>query len=848
MTTRWYYMAADAQVGPVSMGGLKQRIYGGTIGPNTLVRQASQRGWVLARHVEGLFALDAPALSRWDDSSRASTSDVPSTVQARSATDDVAIHADEVALASEVETAVPDEAPAAPADSIAAPTIAMADTSAEPPSESSPPVLPTVSSPVGPPPATLFDPYSTWLGIHVEEQPPNHYRLLGIRLLEDDPGVIENASDGRMLHLRNHQTGQHWQLAQKLLNEIAAARICLLNPERKAAYDQPLRRELKLDGAGWKGVFRDVVARYGRMASAAATLAILLAAFGLVLSGHFDNSEDAVLPPRHAALASSSTRQDSTEPTTAPSEEPVAPSSTAPVSSTAPASLESNAGVPPILAAPVSHPADSSPDPVEPAVEQAVEQARVSFPSSASAPNASAPSGTRPPSNSVVPPGKVQPGSSPNAASTAASDAALPSASFSTSAAESEPMASPPDGPPSAAAPEHWREKERLARLRDVVKKQADLHKLCKSKQDELLPVEEAQQKLHARLAGFDRMAKLVNAQARNVQQALPPGTNLRGIPQWVACQTTLAQIAVSVRDVNMQVAQNLAVMQELQSEMDRLARQSDQLGQQWFVLCDPKARWGEPVHRRSLGTLDEWIAAGYQSPLLYLARGFAHLHTGKFDLALADFDRITADVPCTRSIATAARACTLGRQGQSDQAQAAFNDAVKVIEQWKQAKNLSREETREVNRALARVHVLQAYDDLARDNYPGAEKSLKAAFRLAPKCPVVLESLAALYATCPAKGIRSGKQALTHATDAWALVDGDATYHSDRWVYLDTLAAAYAESGDFAKAAESAREAIRAAPREQEDAVRRRLQSYESGRPYRQNALRSGSAEDGES
>jgi hypothetical protein len=38
-----------------------------------------------------------------------------------------------------------------------------------------------------------FDPYRKWLGIPPEEQPPNHYRLLGIALFEDDPDV----SDGQ---------------------------------------------------------------------------------------------------------------------------------------------------------------------------------------------------------------------------------------------------------------------------------------------------------------------------------------------------------------------------------------------------------------------------------------------------------------------------------------------------------------------------------------------------------------------------------------------------------------------------------------------------------------------------
>lgn len=54
-----------------------------------------------------------------------------------------------------------------------------------------------------------FDPYRKWLGILPKDQPPNHYRLLGIELFDDDPDVIEAAADQRMTHVRTYQTGQN---------------------------------------------------------------------------------------------------------------------------------------------------------------------------------------------------------------------------------------------------------------------------------------------------------------------------------------------------------------------------------------------------------------------------------------------------------------------------------------------------------------------------------------------------------------------------------------------------------------------------------------------------------------
>jgi hypothetical protein len=93
-----------------------------------------------------------------------------------------------------------------------------------------------------------FDPYHEWLGIPASEQPPHHYRLLGISVFEESPTVIENAADQRMAHLRTFQTGKHAAESQRLLNEVAAARISLLNLEKKSLYDQRLHERLPSSG------------------------------------------------------------------------------------------------------------------------------------------------------------------------------------------------------------------------------------------------------------------------------------------------------------------------------------------------------------------------------------------------------------------------------------------------------------------------------------------------------------------------------------------------------------------------------------------------------------------------
>ncbi len=89
-----------------------------------------------------------------------------------------------------------------------------------------------------------FNGYHVWLGIPPHEQPPNHYRLLGIAVFESDLDVIDHAADRQMAHVRTFQAGRNGALSQQLLNELASARLCLLNPARKTAYDESLRAKI----------------------------------------------------------------------------------------------------------------------------------------------------------------------------------------------------------------------------------------------------------------------------------------------------------------------------------------------------------------------------------------------------------------------------------------------------------------------------------------------------------------------------------------------------------------------------------------------------------------------------
>jgi len=89
--------------------------------------------------------------------------------------------------------------------------------------------------------ADAFDVYHKWLGIPPKDQPPHNYRLLALEPFEDDPEVIDAGANRLMAYIQQRATGQHAALSQKLLNEISAARMCLLDPAKKADYDARLR-------------------------------------------------------------------------------------------------------------------------------------------------------------------------------------------------------------------------------------------------------------------------------------------------------------------------------------------------------------------------------------------------------------------------------------------------------------------------------------------------------------------------------------------------------------------------------------------------------------------------------
>src|SRR5690606_6751626 len=69
----------------------------------------------------------------------------------------------------------------------------------------------------------------------------DYYRLLALAPFEDDAEAIASAADRQMQHVRSFQNGPRAPFSQQLLNELASAKVCLLNCNTKTTYDAVLR-------------------------------------------------------------------------------------------------------------------------------------------------------------------------------------------------------------------------------------------------------------------------------------------------------------------------------------------------------------------------------------------------------------------------------------------------------------------------------------------------------------------------------------------------------------------------------------------------------------------------------
>ena len=116
------------------------------------------------------------------------------------------------------------------------------------------------------------------------------------------------------------------------------------------------------------------------------------------------------------------------------------------------------------------------------------------------------------------------------------------------------------------------------------------------------------------------------------------------------------------------------------------------------------------------------------------------------------------------------------------------------------------------------------------KKDYEKAIADYNEAIRLDPKYSGAYNGRAWLWATCPDGKFRDGKKAVESATRACELGEW-----KDALV-LDTLAAAYAESGDFDKAVEWQEKAHKLSPETDKKEWGKRLDLYKGKKPHRKD------------
>jgi tetratricopeptide (TPR) repeat protein len=246
---------------------------------------------------------------------------------------------------------------------------------------------------------------------------------------------------------------------------------------------------------------------------------------------------------------------------------------------------------------------------------------------------------------------------------------------------------------------------------------------------------------------------------------------------------------------------------------------------------------------------MEDFDAAVKLDPLRwksYHHRGVCFALAGEFERALSDFTK-TIELRPEYASAWFNRGEIHYEMGQFAKAIADYDEAIRLQANdagFFTSRGHAYSQLRQFDKALAdygRAVELDPHNPQGITNRGDAYRSLgqweraaddfRHAVSLDNRFGRAFQSVAWLMATCPDAQYRHGQLALRAAQRAVEL-DGDQDY-----IYLDTLAAALANNGQFDKAQEVVRRAIQLAPGENAGPLKHRLDLYRSGKPFRQGA-----------
>ncbi|MFN2508557.1 MAG: tetratricopeptide repeat protein [Chthoniobacterales bacterium] len=249
----------------------------------------------------------------------------------------------------------------------------------------------------------------------------------------------------------------------------------------------------------------------------------------------------------------------------------------------------------------------------------------------------------------------------------------------------------------------------------------------------------------------------------------------------------------------------------------------------------------------RALRDYDQAIRFNPANAGAYVNRGVIYGHRGDDEAAIMDYtEAIRLDPKMHQAFHN--RALAYRDQDKLDLAERDLTEAIRLDANFASAYvnrgavhlakgNLDRaladyEAALRVDPAVAEAYMGRA-DVLSRKlAYSRAAADWEKALSLRPaRAERALNAFAWFRATCPAPAVRNGKQAIEAALQACELTD---------WMhggYVDTLAAAYAENGEFEKAIEFQQYALRSEGMGPADrpGAEKRLSLYGQRRPYRE-------------